>query len=76
VSIECSVADVADAASLQQQRARAGSISEGCVDTITEIDCALERLRAGSYGISDISDNPITFERLSAIPWARTSASD
>jgi RNA polymerase-binding transcription factor DksA len=39
--------------------------------TIDEIDAALARLDAGTYGICEYSGEPIPEERLEAIPWAR-----
>ena len=36
--------------------------------TIAEIDAALERIRTGTYGYSEVSGTPIPRERLEAIP--------
>ncbi|HMF41704.1 MAG TPA: TraR/DksA family transcriptional regulator [Polyangia bacterium] len=38
---------------------------------LREVEDALRRIAAGSYGISEVSGEPISFERLRAIPWAR-----
>jgi DnaK suppressor protein len=38
---------------------------------LREVDGALRRMDAGTYGISEISGDPISFARLRAIPWAR-----
>lgn len=38
---------------------------------IYEIDQALDRLRNGTYGICELTGEPIEAERLEAIPWAR-----
>ena len=38
---------------------------------LREVEDALARMGDGSYGTSDISGEPIPFERLRAIPWAR-----
>jgi DnaK suppressor protein len=35
------------------------------------IDRALARMDAGTYGISELSGEPIGYARLSAVPWAR-----
>jgi RNA polymerase-binding transcription factor DksA len=40
-------------------------------DALTEIDEALERIESGSYGICEISGQPIPVSRLKAIPFAR-----
>jgi DnaK suppressor protein len=73
---DCSVADAAEAASLQEGRARASGIADQHRQTIAEIDYALKRLEIGGYGVSDVSGEPIAFERLALIPWARTAAGD
>jgi len=38
---------------------------------LAEIDHALAKFDAGSYGLSEKGGLPIPYERLSAIPWAR-----
>ena len=38
--------------------------------TVSEIDHALERLDAGTYGRCVLCDNAIPEERLRAVPWA------
>jgi DnaK suppressor protein len=38
---------------------------------LREIDRALRKLEAGTYGICEISGDPIGFDRLMARPWAR-----
>jgi DnaK suppressor protein len=38
--------------------------------TVTEIDQALERIDAGTYGRCVSCANPIPLERLEAVPWA------
>lgn len=40
---------------------------------ITEIDDALHRIEAGTYGICEGTGKPITKARLEAQPWARYS---
>ncbi|WP_414661792.1 TraR/DksA family transcriptional regulator [Horticoccus sp. 23ND18S-11] len=42
-------------------------------DKLFEVDCALQRLREGSYGRCEESGAEIPPERLRAIPWARYS---
>jgi DnaK suppressor protein len=36
-----------------------------------EVEGALRRMDAGTYGVSEISGEPISFARLRAVPWAR-----
>jgi DnaK suppressor protein len=69
----CSIADAAEAASLQENRARASGVAHQHRQTIAEIDLALKRLENGRYGVSETSGEPIAYERLSLIPWARTN---
>jgi RNA polymerase-binding transcription factor DksA len=42
-------------------------------DTIYEIDAALRRIHSGTYGICEMSGQPIEEERLEALPWTRFS---
>ena len=73
---DCALADAADAASLQENRLRARGIVEQHQQTINEIDAALRRLEVGSYGISETSGEPIAYDRLMLIPWARIGLDD
>ncbi len=76
VKDDCTVADAAEAASLQESRARASGIADQHGRTIAEIDHALRRLENGRYGISEVSGDPIAYERLTLIPWARTGVDE
>lgn len=38
---------------------------------LAEVERALARLDAGTYGISEKTGDPIPYERLVAVPWAR-----
>lgn len=38
-----------------------------------EIDAALKRIESGTYGICELTGQPIAWRRLEAIPWARFS---
>jgi DnaK suppressor protein len=73
---DCSLADAADAASLQENRLRSHGMLEQHQQVIKEIDAALRRLEVGSYGISETSGEPIVYDRLMLIPWARTGMDD
>lgn len=72
----CSLLDVADAAYLQENRLRAGKILEQDRQVIKEIDDALHRLSNGHYGVDQAMGEPIGYERLKLIPWARTNAAE
>lgn len=43
-------------------------------NALYEIDEALNRIRNGSYGICELSGQPIEEERLEVLPWTRFSA--
>jgi DnaK suppressor protein len=59
-------------ASLMQHEALAGS--QHAERHLTEVEAALARMDAGTYGTSEVSDEPIGYARLSAVPWARLTA--
>ena len=40
-------------------------------NAVYEIDEALERIRNGTYGVCELTGQPIPLERLNAIPWTR-----
>ena len=46
---------------------------EKLMSQVREIDNALSRIDAGTYGICDITEEPIEEKRLLAIPWTKTS---
>ena len=52
------------------ERERDLALSAQARQTIADIDAALERIGAGTYGYSVESGRPISRERLEAIPWA------
>jgi RNA polymerase-binding transcription factor DksA len=56
--------------SIVVERERDLALSAQARQMITEIDAALERIEAGTYGLSTLSGKPIPKERLEAIPWA------
>ena len=43
---------------------------------LREIDDALARVDAGTYGVSERSGEPIGYPRLRAVPWARLTVSE
>jgi DnaK suppressor protein len=43
---------------------------------IWEIEHALAKMDAGTYGLSEVSGEPIGFDRLEAVPWARVTADE
>jgi DnaK suppressor protein len=73
---DCSLGDAVEAASLQEARARASGIADQHTNTVAEIDLALRRMESGRYGLSELSGDPIAYERLLLIPWARSGADE
>jgi len=43
---------------------------------LTDVDRALAKMDAGTYGVSEESGAPIPVERLEAVPWARRTADE
>ncbi len=52
------------------ERERDLALSAQAREAVIEIDAALDRIMAGTYGYSIVSGRPIPRERLEAIPWA------
>ena len=52
------------------ERDRDLMLSAQARETVAEIDAALDRMAAGTYGYSVQSGRPIPHDRLEAIPWA------
>ncbi len=73
---DCSIADIHDAAGFVESNQRAAGLMQQHRDRLTDIEQALERMKQGRYGISEQSGEPIPFERLHLVPWARTTIDD
>jgi DnaK suppressor protein len=43
---------------------------------LADVERALEKLDAGTYGLSEKTGAPIPYERLAAVPWARHGVDD
>jgi DnaK suppressor protein len=43
---------------------------------LADVERALEKLRSGTYGVDERTGQPISYERLVAIPWARAAADE
>ena len=63
---------IGDQGTVMFLRARDIGIEEHEEQLLGEIDAALARIDAGTYGVCDTSGEEIAFERLEAYPWART----
>jgi len=59
-----------DGDTLQVERERDLALSSYAMNAVEEIDEALARVKAGTYGVCVTSGKPIPKERLEAIPWA------
>ena len=67
------VTDAADQASETFEREKDIAILEQLEHDLAEIEAALQRLDEGTYGLDEVSGEPIERERLEAYPIARTN---
>ena len=65
--------DVADTAQEQSARDVLWAELGHETDRLFEVDCALQRIRDGTYGFCEETGHAIPTERLRAIPWTRYS---
>lgn len=65
-----------DAAEQTREQDDAISFADRDRARLREVEDALRRMEAGSYGVSVISGEPIAFNRLLAVPWARYDADE
>jgi RNA polymerase-binding transcription factor DksA len=63
----------ADTASETFEREKDVSILEQLEEELAELQAALERIDKGTYGIDEVTGDPIAPERLEARPTARTN---
>jgi DnaK suppressor protein len=61
----------ADSAHSTAERARLIALAKELRENLKDVDHALSRVEAGTYGTCERCENPIAPERLEAIPWAR-----
>jgi DnaK suppressor protein len=64
--------DQADVSVMVERREQALIENAYDRDLVERIDRALQRIEEGTYGISEVSGQPIPTERLEAVPWATT----
>lgn len=69
-------AEFEEAAQRETERARALEIRARERALLAEIEHALAKLANGRYGLSEKTGDPIPYERLAAVPWARTSVDE
>jgi DnaK suppressor protein len=63
--------DIADIASQLNSEALTSVLTENEIDTLRQIELALEKIENGSYGICEGTKKKIPVARLKAIPWTR-----
>lgn len=68
--------DLADAASATTAREEGEALNAHDRWLLNEIESAIARIDEGRYGYSDVSGEPIAYDRLRSIPWARRSADE
>ena len=61
-----------DAVSLGEERERIFEARDRLVDRVNRLAVAIERVRAGDYGVCEVCGDPIGAGRLRAIPEATT----
>jgi DnaK suppressor protein len=68
--------DPVDAASAQSLLEDSTGISAHAEATLREVRRALDKIDAGSYGVSELSGEPIGYSRLRSVPWARLTVEE
>jgi DnaK suppressor protein len=63
-----------EAAQRTTERAHGFAVAERERRLLGEVEAALSRMERGTYGVSDDTGEPIPYERLRAVPWARRPA--
>ncbi|MBM9576144.1 TraR/DksA family transcriptional regulator [Leptospira sp. 201903070] len=63
--------DIADIASEINEETLSSVLSEAEIETIREIDVALDKIEDGTYGVCEGTGKKIPIARLKAIPWTR-----
>jgi DnaK suppressor protein len=70
------ISEIEEAAAWDTSQSTMIDLAEGERRRLLQIDRALRKLSAGTYGVSEDSGEPIGYDRLAAIPWATLSAVD
>lgn len=63
---------IADQGTMMFLRQHNLSLEEHEEQLLEEIDAALKRIKDGTYGVCEVDGTPIEYDRLVALPWART----
>jgi DnaK suppressor protein len=68
--------DPVDRADEERRFRDAALLGEAEQHELEQIEAALARLRDGTYGVSELSGEPIGIERLRAVPWATRTVAE
>lgn len=68
--------DPMDAATHTQEQDELLSLVDQERGLLAQIDRALAKMDQGTYGVSELSGDPIPLARLRAVPWARFTAQE
>ena len=68
--------DPADLADAQMERSTRETLTASERSQLARVNRALSKLENGTYGLSDITGEPIPVARLEALPWATTNVED
>ena len=52
------------------------ALSANDIQLLGKVEHALQRVYSGHYGYSEVTGQPIPFERLEALPWATTNVGE
>jgi len=65
--------DVTESSQEHEDRDALWTLLGNETDQLFEVDCALQRIRDGTYGLCEKTGHVIPAERLHAVPWTRYS---
>ncbi len=68
--------EIEEAAQRETERARGLEVEARERALLVEVERALAKIASGRYGIGESSGEPIPYERLVAVPWAREPVSE
>ena len=68
--------ELEEAAQRETERARRANVEARERALLREVEHALAKLAGGRYGASEKTGDPIPYERLSAMPWARDAVGE
>lgn len=70
------VSEIEEAAQRTTERTQDLEIEGQERPLLADVERALAKFREGTYGVSERSGDPIDYERLAAVPWARQAAGE